>query len=123
MARVTTLCDGAILVRSAVCIDGIRAVVLLVRFAVVAREIGTNLGSNASAIADLEILDLGTDFDDLADDFVAYAERKRDLFSPAAGDGVNVGRANTTCVDGNVDIIIFKLFQRELMDMLDQVEP
>ena len=43
---VTTLRDGTIRVRCAVCVDGVGAVVLLVSLAVVAGQVGTDLGTN-----------------------------------------------------------------------------
>lgn len=45
---VATLRDGAIRVRCTVCVDGVGAVVLLVSLAVVAGQVGTNLGSNTN---------------------------------------------------------------------------
>jgi len=43
---VTTLRDGAIRVRCTVCVDGVGAVVLLVSLAVVAGQVGADLGTN-----------------------------------------------------------------------------
>jgi hypothetical protein len=112
VARITTLGNGAIGVLRAVCVDRVGAVVLLVGFAVVAREVGTNLGTNAGAVANLDVLDRGSDLDDLANDLVAYTERERDVLAPAAGDGVDVGSADTAGIDGDVNIVLFKLLER-----------
>jgi hypothetical protein len=56
----------------------------------VAGQIGTDLSTNTSAVADLDAGDLVSDFDDLSDDLVSYAERKRDILSPSTGDGVDI---------------------------------
>lgn len=45
---------------------------------------------------------------------MAYAQWKRDIVAPAAGDGVDIGGANTTCIDGDVNIVVFKFFQWKL---------
>jgi hypothetical protein len=119
VARVTTLCNGTIVVLRAVGVYRVGAVVLLVGFAVVAREIGTDLGTNTGAVADLDILNSRADLDDLANDLVAYAERERDILAPAASDGVDVGSADTAGVNGNVNIVLLELFERKLCGKLD----
>lgn len=53
MAGVTTLSDGTILVRGAICIDRIGAVVFLVGLAVVTCEVGADLSPDTGAVADL----------------------------------------------------------------------
>lgn len=117
VTRVATLCNGAIGVGSTVGIDRVGAVVLLVGLAVSARKIGANLSANACAVANLEVLDLGAYFDNFADDLVSYAERERDFASPTAGNGVNVRGTDTTRIDGNVDVMVFKLLERELQKL------
>ena len=99
---------------STICVDLVGAVVLLVGLAVVAGQVGANLGTNTSAVANLDLCDLGADLDDLADDLVSYAERKRDVLSPSTGDGVNVRRADTASIDGNIDIVLLELLEGKL---------
>jgi hypothetical protein len=114
---ITSLCDGAVRVRRTVCVDGVWAVVLLVGLAVVASEISADLSPDTGAVADFEVLDLGANLNNLADDLVAYAERERDIVSPSSSDGVNIGRTDTACVNGDIDVIIFKLFEGKLLSL------
>jgi hypothetical protein len=114
MAGVATLCHSAIGVLRSICVNRVGAVVLLVRLAVVAGQIGTNLRTNTSAVANLELGDLGADLDDLSNDLVPYAERQRDVLSPATGDGVDVGGADTAGVNGNVNIMLLELLEGQL---------
>lgn len=93
----------------------VRAVVLLIGLTLVASKIGTDLSTNTSTVANLDVLDLAADLDDLADDFVAYAERKRDVLSPSSGDGVNVTGADATSIDRNVDIVLLEFLERKLL--------
>ena len=58
MAGVTTLSDSAISVLSTVCVDGVGAVVLLVGLALRAGKVGSNLGTNTSTVANLDLGDL-----------------------------------------------------------------
>jgi hypothetical protein len=44
---------------------------------------------------------------------VANAERKR-CITPTSSDGVKIGSANTTSLNGNVDIVLFELLELEL---------
>lgn len=46
---------------------------------------------------------------------MSYAERKRDVLSPSSGDGVDVGSADTTGINGNVDIVLLKLLEGKLI--------
>lgn len=114
VAGVSTLRDSAVSVLSTVCVDLVWAVVLLVRLAVVAGKIGTNLSTNTSAVTNLNLGDLGADLDNLADDLVSYAERQRNVFSPSTSDGVDVGSADTASINGNVDIVFLELLERKL---------
>lgn len=116
MAGVAAHGDSSVGVRRAIGVDGVGAVVLLVGFAVSAGQIGRDLGAHASAIANLEVLHILADLDDLADDFVADAERKRDIGAPATGDGVDVTGADAAGVNGNVDVAVAKGLQLELLE-------
>jgi hypothetical protein len=90
VARVPSLGDCAIGVLSTVGVYLIRAVVLLVVLALVAGKIGTDLGTGANPVANLELGDLRSDLNDAANNLMSYAERKRDILSPSTGDGVNI---------------------------------
>jgi len=105
------LCHSAVVVLRSVGVDRVGAVVLLIRLAVVAGQIGTNLRTNAGAVSNLELGDLGANFDDLANDLVSYAKRQRNVLSPSTGDGVDVGGANTASVNGNVDVILLEFLE------------
>ena len=131
MAGVTTLGDGSIWVWSAIGVDSLGAVVLLVGLAVVAGQVCTDLGTDTDTISDpcnvisildsvntsfvgsLDGLDVLADLDGAANDFVTNAERKGDL-APAASDGVDIGSADTTGVNGNVNVAVLKRLELEL---------
>jgi len=128
---VTTLRDGAIRVGCTVGVDGVGAVVLLVSLAVVAGQVGTNLSANTdwivvsmvclqielwterTSVADLAVRDLVADLDDLANDLVANAKREGSV-TPTSSDGVKIGSADTTSLNGNVDIVLLELLELEL---------
>jgi hypothetical protein len=105
MTGETTLAHCAIRMFRAVCVHLIRAVVLL--------------GTNTGTIANLYVLDLGADLDDLANDFVTYTEREWNILAPAAGNGVDVGGADTAGINGDVDIVLFELLEWKLQDTLE----
>lgn len=88
--RVTSLGDSAVRVLSAVGIDLVRAVVLLVGLALVTGKIGADLGTRSNTVANLVLGDLGSDLDDAANDLVSYAQGKGNVVSPSTGDGVDV---------------------------------
>lgn len=72
-----------------------------------------NHRSARTSVADLAVGDLATDLDDLANDLVANTKREGSV-TPASSDGVKIGSANTTSLDGNVDIVLFELLKLEL---------
>jgi hypothetical protein len=114
---VTTLSHGAIRMFCAICVDLVGTVVLLIRFTYVARQIGTNLGTHTGAVANLYVLDLGTDFDDLANDLVTYAKWKRDILAPAASNCVDVRGTDTAGIDGDINIVLLELLERKLKSL------
>jgi hypothetical protein len=95
------------------------AVVLVVGLALRACQVGPDLSANTSAVSNLEVLDLRTDLDDLANDLVADAERERDVFAPAAGNCVDVRGADTASVNGDVYIMVFELLEGQLSPISD----
>lgn len=109
------MADSTVGVLSTIGIDLVRAVVLVIRFAVLACQIGSNLCADTCSVSDFEVLDFRADFDDFANDLVAYAEGKWDVFAPAAGDGVDVRGADTAGVDGNIYVMVFELLEGHLV--------
>lgn len=99
---------------STVCVDLVGAVVLVVTLALLASKVGANLSTNTGTVANLDLGDLAADLDDLANDLMSYAERKRNVLSPPSGDGVNIRCANTAGVNCNVDIVLLELLKRKL---------
>lgn len=93
--------------RSTVCVDHLRAVVLLARLAVHALSARPDLSTNTDSVALLELGNLVTDLEDSSYDFVANAKRERSL-TPSTSDGVNVGTTDTTGINGNVDIVLLE---------------
>jgi hypothetical protein len=118
VARVTSLCYSAVRVLGTVGIDLVGAVVLLVVLALVASKIGTDLGTRTSAVANLDLGDLGSDLDDAANDLVSYAEGKRNVLSPSTSDGVDIRSADTTGIDGDIDIVVLELLKGKLIAVL-----
>lgn len=74
VARVAALRDGAIRVRCAVGVNHVGTVVLLIRFAIAARQVCLNLSTDTDAVANLDGLDILSNLDRLAHDFVANAD-------------------------------------------------
>jgi hypothetical protein len=66
-----------------------------------------------TSVADLAVSDLVTNLDDLANNLVANAKREGSV-TPTSSDGVKIGSANTTSLNGNVDIVLFELLELEL---------
>jgi len=95
-------------------VDAVWAVVLLVRFAVDAVQISADLSSHAYTIPNLNRGDLVADSNCASDNFMAYAKRKWDIFTPTAVDGVNIGCAHTTSVNGNVNVVRLKGLEFDL---------
>jgi len=113
MAGVSTLCHGTVLVLRTVSVDSGRAIVLLIGLAVVAGQIGLDLSSDTHTVSDLDGLDSVANLDCAANDFVAYTERQRCL-APTSGDCVDIGGADTTCLNGNVNVAVLEGLELEL---------
>jgi len=77
------------------------------------RDFGREPRNVRTSVADLAVGNLVTDLDDLANNLVANAKREGSV-TPTASDGVKIGCANTASLDGNVDIVLFKLLELEL---------
>lgn len=87
---VTTLGNSAIGVLRTIGINLVGAVVFLIGLAVVASQIGADLGPRTDTVADFMPSDLGSDLNDAANNLVSYAKRKRNLLTPSTGDGVDI---------------------------------
>ena len=86
----------------------------MVRFAVDAIQVSADLSSHAYTIPNLDRSDLVADPNGTSDNFMAYAKRKWDIFTPTAVDGVNIGCAHTTSVNGNVNVVRLKGLELDL---------
>jgi len=91
----------------------VRAVVLIVAFAVLALQAGLDLSTNTNAVANLDSRHLITNFDGLANHLMSDTERQW-CFSPATCDGVDVRTAHSTSINLDVDIAVFKWLWLEL---------
>ena len=90
-----------------------RAVVLIVILANLALQASPDLSTHANAVADLDSLNLGADFDGVADDLVANTDGKWCL-APASVDGVHIATADAAAFDLDVDIVVAELLGGEL---------
>lgn len=90
-----------------------RTVVLVVRFAKLAFQAGTDLSAHTNAVSNLDCCHLVADFDSLADDFMADADWKGAI-TPTASDGMNVRAADSAALNFDVDITVFELLRFEL---------
>jgi len=85
----------------------------LVCLADIARQICTNLGADAHAVADFNRCHFGTCFHDFSNNLVPDAKWHWS-FAPSAVDLVNIATAHSTSVNCDVDVKIFKSLQLEL---------
>ena len=90
-----------------------RAVVLVVRFAVVAFKAGLDLRAHANAITDLAGGDFVTNADCLANDLMSDTDWHRRL-SPAASYRVHIGTTDTASIDFNVNVTVLEWLCFEL---------
>jgi hypothetical protein len=99
--------DAPVLVLGVVRVDEVRAVVFVGILADIALEAGPYLGADADTIALLDVLDVLSDVDGTADDFVADTEGAFKI-SPSAGDRVDVRAADAAALDFDVDVVVFE---------------
>lgn len=92
----------------------LRAVVLVVGFALRALHARLYLSTNTNTVSSLELLDLGSDSQDLADDLVADADGLCGELSPSTCNGVDIGAADTATLVLNVNIVVLEDLGREL---------
>lgn len=95
-----------------------RAVILIIRFAVLALQTGPDLCTNTNAVSDFDGCHLVADFDGVSDDLVADAERKA-CFPPPTGDSMDVATADTTGFNPDVNITLAEWLGFELRRLLD----
>ena len=114
MTRVTALGNSAIGILRSVGVELIRAVVLVIRFADRAREVGTDLSANTNTVSNLDVLDLGANSDGLANDLVSYAEREWNVCSPTTIDLVNIRCTDTASIDGDINVMLLEFLEGNL---------
>lgn len=106
--RITALgLETSIEVISAISVDLVLTVGLVVILALTALKTRPNLGTSTDTVADLCESDLITNTKNLANNLVAYSERIR-ATAPVAADGVTITGADTTALDLDVDIVLAK---------------
>lgn len=106
--RVTTLgLETSIEVVSAIGVDLVLTVGLIVVLALVALKTRPDLGTSTDTVTDLCESDLITNTENLANNLVAYSERIR-AATPVAADGVTITGADTAALDLDVDIVLAK---------------
>lgn len=93
--------------------DLVRAVVLIIAFALRALQAGPDLGANTDTVSDLDGGTTGTDLDGLADDFVTHADGGG-CVAPAAGDGVDIRSADTATLYLDIHVIFAESLGLEL---------
>ena len=91
----------------------VRTVVLVVRFAKLALQTGTDLGTNTNTVSNLDGCHLVADFDGLTDDFVTDADWERAI-APTTSDGMDIRAADSAALNFDVDVSIFELLWFEL---------
>lgn len=96
--------------------DLVRAVVLIIRFAVLALQAGPDLCPDTDPVSDLDGRHFVADLDGMANDLVANAKWKA-CFAPATGDGMDVAAADTTGFDPDVDITLAERLGFELVEV------
>ena len=89
------------------------AVVLVAIFATLALHAATNLGTDADALADLELLDVLAHPGHNPDDLVADNKRERAGAAPALAEGVHVRAADATVRNGELDVVIREVLRLE----------
>lgn len=96
--------------------DLVRAVVLIIRLAVLAHQAGPDLCPDTNTVSDLDGRHFVADLDGMANDLVANAKRKA-CFAPATGDGMDVAAADTTGFDPDVNITLAERLGFELREV------
>lgn len=90
-----------------------RAVVFVITLALWALQASPDLGANTGSVTDLECRDLGSNLNDLTNDFVTNGNWCRRI-TPASSNGVYIGAADTTAFDLDVHIVVAELLWLEL---------
>ena len=90
-----------------------RTIILIVRFAKLALQTGTDLSANTHPVSNLDSRHLVANFDSLADNFVTDADWKRAV-TPTASDSMDIRAADTAALNFDVDITVFKFLRFEL---------
>lgn len=88
-------------------------VILVVRLAKLALQTCSDLSTDANTISNLDSGHLVADLNSLANDLMTDANGEWAV-TPASIDGVDVGATDTTALDLDVDVAVFKLLWFEL---------
>lgn len=108
MGRITTLClEASIEIISAIGVNLILAVGLIVVLALTAVQTRPDLGTSTDTVADLCERDLVTNTKNLANNLVADSKRVG-AFTPVSTDGMAITGADTTALDLDVYIVLAK---------------
>jgi hypothetical protein len=106
--RVTTLgLESSVKVISAISVNLVLAVGLVVILALAAIQARPNLGTSTNTVANLGETDLVAYTKNLADNLVADSKRVR-AATPVSADGMTITGANTAALDLDVDIVLAK---------------
>jgi hypothetical protein len=92
----------------------VRAIVLIFVLAELTRHARRHLGTNPDPVSLLDAGHCLAHVDDLAYDFVAYAEWPFEV-APASGDCVHIGSADAAALDLDIDIVVFERLRLEVL--------
>lgn len=104
---------AAVLILRVVCVHQFWAIVLVLVLAKIAFKASPYLGSNADGITNLEISNMLSDLNRLADNLVPDAQGAV-ILSSATCYSMKVGSTDTASFDFNIDVVIAKSFRLEL---------
>lgn len=85
----------------------------MVCLAILACQIGADLCTDANTVSNLDVRDFRSYFYGATDNFVTDTNWQRDL-APAAGDGVHITATHSACIDGDINVMVFKGLKFEL---------
>ena len=93
------------------------AIVLIAVLAALALHTAADLGADADALADLELLDVLANPGHYPDDLVANDERERASAAPSLAEGMHVRAADTAVRDSKLDVVIREILRLERHDV------
>jgi hypothetical protein len=93
-------------------------VVLIIRLAHLTLHTRLHLCTNTNPITSLDVLDLLTDTEDLANDLMPNADWSMCDLAPSTGDSVHIAATDTAAFILDIDIILFKDFRSKLSEAI-----